>query len=93
MKLIWADSAEADLYSIAGYYAQHDPDLPDEILGRIIAAPLALLDQPRLGALVELGLRKWAVRHTPFILLYRIDVASVEVARVVHANSNWFVEP
>ena len=89
MKLIWADSAEADLYSIADYYAQRDADLPDEILGRIIAAPLILLDQPRLGTLVELDLRKWAVRHTPFVLLYRTEDASVEVARVIHTASNW----
>ena len=89
MKLIWANSAEADLYSIADYCAQHDPDLPDEMLGRIIAAPLILLDQPRLGVPVELDLRKWAVRHTPFILLYRTDGTSVEVARVIHTASNW----
>lgn len=89
MELIWADSAEADLFSIADHYAHENPDLPDKILSRIAKAALILIDQPRLGTPIDIGLRKWRARRTPFILLYRVSETQVEIARVVHAAQDW----
>lgn len=90
MRLDWSASAEADLYEIADYYAQFDPDLPDVMLTRIEEAPLVLLDHPRLGPPVgSYDLHKWPARRTPFILLYRIVGETIEVARVVHAATDW----
>jgi toxin ParE1/3/4 len=90
MRLVWALQAEADLYEIADHYAAISPDLADEILNRIFEGPLVLLDYPQLGQPAGLlELRKWAVRRTPFILLYRVLGTDLEVARVVHAASDW----
>jgi toxin ParE1/3/4 len=59
-------------------------------LNRIFEGPLVLLDYPQLGQPAGLlELRKWAVRRTPFILLYRVLGTDLEVARVVHAASDW----
>lgn len=89
-ELIWSVSAETDLYEIADHYAQFDPSLPDLILRRIADAPLILLDNPWIGPPAgHYELRKWLVRKTPFLLLYRVAGESVEVVRVVHSASDW----
>jgi plasmid stabilization system protein ParE len=90
MRLVWAEQAETDLYEIADHYASISPGLDDELLARIFGAPLVLLDYPLLGESIGmLDLHKWAVRRTPFILLYRVTATNIEVARVVHAASDW----
>ena len=88
--LIWALQAEADLYDIADTYSQVAPALDQELLDRIFDAPLILRDYPFLGEEVgAFALRKWLVRRTPFILLYRVTDDFIEIARVVPAASDW----
>ncbi len=90
MRLRWSDSARIDLFNIAGYYDELEPGLGDRLLQRIEKAPLILCDRPRVGAPVGVAdLRKWSVRGLPFILLYRILTEDVEVARVLHAATDW----
>ena len=90
MRLIWAEKAVADLQDIADHYAQFDPDLPDELLERIYAAPLILLERPRIGAPIgSYDLRKWLVSGSPFLLLYRIGDDRIEIARVLHGATDW----
>ena len=90
MRLSWAEQAETDLYEIADHYSQFYPDLPDDLLERIYEAPLILLDRPWIGPPVGfLGLRKWLVRRTPFLLLYRVRDGEVEIARVLHGAADW----
>ena len=90
MRLRWGTGARTDLFSIAGYYDELEPGLGDRLLQRIEKAPLILCERPRMGAPVGVAdLRKWSVRGLPFILLYRILADEVEVARVLHAASDW----
>ena len=90
MRLVWALQAESDLYEIADHYTAIAPALGKAMLERIIEAPLVLLDHPYLGqAAGAFGLRKWRARRTPFILLYRVTDATIEIARVVAAASDW----
>ena len=90
MRLTWAEQAEADIDRIADDYFIGSPGLDDLMIERIEAAPLPLLQHPRLGPSIEgLGLRKWSVRRTPFVLLYRVLDDAVEIARVVHGMSDW----
>lgn len=93
MRLIWALQAENDLYEIADHYSVIAPGLGEAMLDRIVAASRVLPDHPRLGQSVgALGLRKWSVRRTPFILLYRVTESDVEIARIVAAASDWLEE-
>ena len=90
MRLVWTAPAEADLYEIAGHYAQFDEDLPLKVLRRIYDAPLILLERPRLGGeTLWPHIRKWPTKHTPFILLYVARLDDIEVRRVVHNRSDW----
>lgn len=86
----WSDQASFDLEDVADFYRDFDPNLPDVMIGRVTDAVRPLLDNPRLGPVVgEEGLRKWAARRTPFLLLYVVRGDAIHIVRVVHAMSDW----
>ncbi len=90
MALSWALQAVADLEDILDHYTAISPDLAYEVIDHIFDSPRMLVDFPHLGRPAgAFDLRKWAVRHTPFILLYRVSEARVEIARIVHSASDW----
>jgi plasmid stabilization system protein ParE len=89
-RLSWSGPARRDLIAIAEHYADIVPGLDDEMLGRILDGPRPLLDHPNLGQpLGAFDLRKWTVRRTPFILVYRATDTVVEIARVRHVAEDW----
>jgi plasmid stabilization system protein ParE len=90
MQLRWAFRARADMLAIAEYYEGFAPGVADRLLEKIEAAPLLLLDHPNLGSAAGRGrYRKWTVRGTPFIVIYRALPLAIEVARVRHAATDW----
>ncbi len=90
-QLKWTRRASADLRNILRYYNDVDFALGETLFGRIVAASRPLIDQPGLGSVVgHHGTRKWRVKRTPFVLLYRISKnRTVEILRVHHAAQNW----
>jgi plasmid stabilization system protein ParE len=90
MKPRWALSARDDLFQIADHYDEISVELTDHIMAVIEGAPLILLDHPFAGPpLKNVPLRKWLVRETPFLLLYRVARDRIEIARVLHTASDW----
>lgn len=87
-RLLWGISARRDLYTIARRYGEIDPDLPLILLERIETAPLILLDNPGLGSPFAGKLRKWPVKRTPFVLLYRAAGGDIQIRRVLDARSD-----
>jgi addiction module RelE/StbE family toxin len=92
-RLRWARAATDDLVAIADHYDGISHELRQRILSQVIAAPRLLRERPLIGPSAGLhGLRKWPVKHTPFVLLYRVTSDQIEIARVVHAAQNWHSE-
>lgn len=90
MRLEWADEALADLGDIGAYLAEFDRSLPDRMVVRTQQAILPLLDNPRLGPVVNgYGLRKWRVPRTPYRIFYDVRGELIRVLRVVRAASDW----
>jgi plasmid stabilization system protein ParE len=90
MRVIWSRPARDDVFGIADYYDALDPSLAETILDRIDQAAATLLANPRIGtAITELGVRKWNVRHTPFLLLYIVRGQEIEIRRVRHGAAEW----
>jgi len=88
--LVWSPEALADTLDIARHYLSIDPALAADMLDRIEDAPLILREYPHLGSPTRLAaVRKWRVEGTPFILLYAVGPASVDIRRVVHTASDW----
>jgi toxin ParE1/3/4 len=90
MELRWARRARKDLFDIADHYEEIDPNLSDRILDKVETTPLFLIEHPFAGSPVpDTPLRTWPIRGTPYLLLYRVSRAAVEVVRVVHHSTNW----
>ena len=90
MRVIWSRPSRDDIFGIADYYDAVDPSLAETILDRIDQAAAVLLANPRIGtAMTELGVRKWNVRHTPFLLLHVVRGQEIEIRRVRHGAADW----
>lgn len=93
MRLLWSRPARDDVFAIADYYDAIDPDLAEAIVDRIDGAASVLLANPHIGRpLVTLDVRKWSVRHTPFVLLYVVRGDDIEIRRVRHGAADWLAE-
>ncbi len=86
-QLIWSRPARQDLYRIAFDEMLWDVEV---LVERIEKAPLLLTEFPELGEMIgSTGRRKWRVKGTPFLLIYKSRKGTVEISRVVHAASDW----
>ncbi|GAA0297884.1 hypothetical protein GCM10009087_04640 [Sphingomonas oligophenolica] len=93
MRILWSRPARDDVFAIADYYDAIDPDLAEAIVDRIDGAASALLANPHIGRpFVNLDIRKWNVRHTPFLLLYVVRGNDIEIRRVRHGAADWLAE-
>ena len=93
MRILWSRPARDDVFAIADYYDAIDPDLAETIVDRIDGAASILLDSPNIGRPVTgFGIRKWSVRHTPFVQLYVMRGNDIEIRRVRHCATDWLAE-
>jgi plasmid stabilization system protein ParE len=90
MRIVWSVQARSELFDIAEFYDRSDPTLADEIVARVEAGGLPLLDFPSLGMRIDAaGTRRWRVRGTPFLLFYTVDGERIDILGVSHDRSNW----
>ncbi|WP_448954406.1 type II toxin-antitoxin system RelE/ParE family toxin [Labrys neptuniae] len=89
MRLIWRESALADLEQAIGYIAMDSPKNAAEQLDRIERSVLDLGDHPRMGRMGRLaGTRERVVPRTPFVVVYTIT-ENVELIRILHGAQEW----
>jgi plasmid stabilization system protein ParE len=88
--VVWTAPAQADLAAIDDRYGEVAPDFADLAARAALAAGRFLAEHPAAGPLArDFGIRKWRVRGTDYILLYRIVAAGVEIIRVRHVREDW----
>ena len=88
--VIWTRPAQRDLDEIDDHFADFAPDHADTVSRMAVKSALQLIKFPYLGPPVgEDGVRKWSVKGTDFLLLYRVTTASIEILRVRHAREDW----
>ena len=90
MNLTWTRPAENDLTEILDFIAEDDPSAAVGTIDRIEAVALRLIDFPlsgREGSVPDT--RELPIPGLPFILIYRVREASVEVLRVLHGARQW----
>jgi toxin ParE1/3/4 len=90
MTLKWTRPAQSDLIEILDYIADDDPTAALATIDRIEAAADRLSGFPlsgREGSVPET--RELPIPGLPFVLIYRVRGASVEVLRVLHGARQW----
>lgn len=84
-RLVWLDSAQRDLRSIADYYAEKAwPQITGNLLRRIVRSAERLSDQPYMGAPAYDDLLEWNIPDLSYVLPYRVNGDDVEILRVFH---------
>lgn len=94
MQLIWSPRAQLDLALIDGELFLEDPDFADRVALAAVYSARFLLEWPYAGSTVGGdGRRKWPVKKTPYILVYKVMDESVHILRVYHERQDWGAVP
>jgi Plasmid stabilisation system protein. len=85
----WSSLALEEVMAIDGRYRPADPALADRMGRALTEAARFLVRHPFAGAPIDEGdRRKWAVRETPYIILYRYG-RGLRILRVQHNPGKW----
>ncbi|QPQ54191.1 type II toxin-antitoxin system RelE/ParE family toxin [Allosphingosinicella flava] len=89
-RIQWSAASERDLEAIDDYWSAYSEDQADAILDRIREAGDFLAGLPFAGSLIDVGpARKWRVKSSRYVLIYRLDEQSIQILRVRHDQENW----
>ena len=90
MRLEWTHKAMGDLREAGEYIALDNTEAAHRMATRIIEAVKYLIDQPNIGRPGRLsGSRELIVSGTPFIVVYWVRGAAVQILRVLHHARKW----
>ncbi len=90
MILTWTRPAESDLIEILDYIAEDDPTAALATIDRIEAVALRLTDFPLSGREGSVpNTRELPIPGLPFLVIYRVREAAIDVLRVLHGARQW----
>lgn len=89
----WTRRAQNDLAGADDHWRGIDVDYALR-LGRLaMAASRFLADWPFAGVTFGGGTRKWRIKGTDYLLIYRVVPGGIQVVRLRHARENWRTDP
>lgn len=89
----WTARARADLANVDDYYRRIAPDYARRVGRQALAAARFLAVNPEAGPRFGGGTRKWRIRASDYLLIYRVAPGGVEILRLRHAHENWRTDP
>ena len=90
LPIIWTVPAKTQLADLHTYISHDNPNTADEQLELIADATRNLADFPEIGRQGRRqGTRELVIGGTPYIVVYRIRLASVRVLAVMHGARRW----
>jgi len=84
--VVFAQSADGDLDSIAGYIAKDNPQAALAVVRDLRARCLSLADFPMRGRRYNAIYRTLVV--APYLIFYRVDGNMIVIVRVLHGAQN-----
>lgn len=85
MRIIWSETAIANLVEIRAYIEQDQPAAARRVAQRILASVERLAKHPHLGRPGrELETRELVVSGTPYVIPYRIHRGFLAILAVLH---------
>ncbi len=90
MRIAWTASARTQLADLYAYIAESNEGAADRQLGMILDATENLSGFPEVGRLGRhRGTRELVVPGAPYIVAYRIRLATIEILAVIHGARRW----
>jgi toxin ParE1/3/4 len=90
MKICWSSEAAADFAGIVEFIREQNPSAAHRVGHTIYESATSLESFHNRGrpGRVE-GTRELVLSPLPFILVYRVQRNTVEIARVLHGSQRW----
>ncbi|MGO4334794.1 type II toxin-antitoxin system RelE/ParE family toxin [Labrys sp. KB_33_2] len=89
MRIVWRESALADVERAIGYITLESPGNAEQQLSRIEQRVQVLVDHPRMGRVGRVtGTRELVVPRTHFVIAYSLG-EDVELIRILHGAQQW----
>jgi toxin ParE1/3/4 len=90
MRLEWTRQAMHDLQKAGEYIASDNPGAARAMAKRVQEAVEYLIDHPNIGRPGRLhNTRELVVSGSPFIVIYWVRGAAVQVLRLLHHSRKW----
>ena len=87
--VIWRPEAQAALYHLIGYIAEHDPAAARRMLHRVLESMEPARHYPHFGRPGRVPDTREVIAHPNYIVIYRVLPEAVEVVDVVHARQQY----
>jgi toxin ParE1/3/4 len=85
MRIRWTPAAAADLQNISDYLKEHHPHYRQSTMRKLYDTIRALKQWPGRGRLGgEQGTREILFHPLPYVAVYRVTEATIEVLRIYH---------
>lgn len=83
--VVWSRRAARQLSAIRRYIRQFNPDAAKSTAKRILESIRAISEHPQIGRAGRNGwTREFPVPGTPYIIVYLVQDATLEIAAVLH---------
>ena len=94
MKVIWSQQARQEWQDQYRFYFERNPEAARRIRQTIMDAAKRLRDHPKIGrpGRVE-GSRELVIGGTPFVLIYDVTPARVEILHFYDGRQDWQDRP
>jgi toxin ParE1/3/4 len=90
VRVEWLPEAERNRDSQIAYIAERNPRAAIDLGDAIEAAVSRLADYPEIGRLGRVrGTFELVIAKTPLIVVYRVEITSVVILRVLHGAQRW----
>jgi toxin ParE1/3/4 len=88
--IIWTAPAGAQLAEVYAYIFESNPGAAENQIQMVVNAARNLSEYPEIGRPGRRrGTRELVISGTPYIVVYRIRLASVRVLAVMHGAQRW----
>jgi addiction module RelE/StbE family toxin len=90
MRLEWTRPALRDLGEAGAFIASDNPQAAERMADRVREAVEYLQEQPNIGRPGRVpGTRELVVTGTPFLVVYWVRGAAVQILRMLHHSRKW----
>ncbi len=90
-RLEWSTVAIRQLAEAIDYIAEENLSAALEVRRRIDGTACSLLEHPMIGRIGRRrGTREIVVGRAPYIIIYRVRPAKIQIARVLHQRRKYF---
>lgn len=90
MRVRWTPASADDLQHIGEYLKEHYPAVAQPTVEKLFEAAQSLTRFPYRGRTGQLsGTRELVVSPLPYVIVYEVDEATVNISRVLHGAQDW----